>query len=83
VFHDVDELLTQANRIKAPDPKVNQWVAVTPPLLFYVSAITLSEIRFGIELLADSQRRRSLERWLEQDLHGWFKGGRWTSATVL
>ncbi len=69
-------VLSEFNRIQPPDRKVKRWVADTSPDLLYVSMITRSEIRFGIELLAEGKRRRMLEQWLEQDLHSWFDGGR-------
>lgn len=69
-------VISEFNRNQPPDVKVKQWVALAQPPLLYVSVITLSEIRFGIELLAESKRRKLLEQWLEQDLHRWFDGGR-------
>jgi predicted nucleic acid-binding protein len=69
-------VLSEFNHKQPPDPNVKQWVASTPTSSLYVSVITLSEIRFGIELLADGKRRKQLEQWLEQDLHSWFDGGR-------
>ncbi len=40
----------------------------------YLSVTTLAEIRAGIELLAESKRRRQLESWLERDLPLAFAG---------
>jgi predicted nucleic acid-binding protein len=39
-----------------------------------ISAITLTEIRFGIEEMQEGQRRRNLTQWLTQDLLHGFAG---------
>lgn len=67
-------VLSEFNRSQPPDPRVKNWVATTETDLLHVSVVTLSEIRFGIELLAPGKRRQQLEQWLEQDLHIWFEG---------
>lgn len=69
-------VLSEFNRNQPPDPSVKQWVASARPDLLYVSVITLSEIRFGIELLGETKRRKQLENWFLRDLHDWFEGGR-------
>lgn len=55
-----------------PHAAVLQWFAHTPDDALFVSALTLGEIRKGVEKLADTQRREKLRLWLESDLRDWF-----------
>jgi toxin FitB len=47
-----------------PEAKVLAFVAAQPLEHLYVSAVTLAEIRFGIELLPEAGRRADLNDWL-------------------
>jgi predicted nucleic acid-binding protein len=47
-----------------PEPKVVAFVAAQPLDSLYISSVTLAEIRFGIELVADAGRRAELNDWL-------------------
>jgi len=47
-----------------PAEKVVAFVASQPLESLHVSAVTLAEIRFGIELVADAGRRAELNDWL-------------------
>ncbi len=51
-------------RRQRPEPRVVAFVNEHPLDLLYISVVTLAEIRFGIELVADAIRRVELERWL-------------------
>lgn len=51
-------------RRRRPEPKVVAFVAAQPLDLLYVSVVTLAEIRFGIELVSDADRRAELNDWL-------------------
>ena len=58
-----------------PDAAVLDWFASTPDEALFLSALTLGEIRRGVEKLTrpeDSQRREKLRLWLEHDLRDWF-----------
>jgi toxin FitB len=57
-----------------PEPKVLQWVDASEQKLFYVSVLTLGELRKGIDSLPRSSRRTALESWLTYDLTLWFAG---------
>lgn len=54
------------------DPLVVSWLDSQPPQSIWTTAITVFEIRFGLEILATGHRRRRLEeafaRALEEDL---------------
>ena len=41
-----------------PQPKVLAFVAANPLDEFYISSVTLAELRFGIELLSEGSARR-------------------------
>jgi len=47
-----------------PERKVFEFIASTPLSELYVSVVSLAEIRFGIELSPDSQKRAALQDWL-------------------
>ena len=53
---------------KQPDPGVAQWIDDVGEEKVYLSAITIGEIKKGIEKLPDSRRKRELTVWLEDDL---------------
>lgn len=56
-------VLSELRRPK-PDSKVLTFIAAQPLDRLYISAVTLAEIRFGIELVADAGRRAELNDWL-------------------
>jgi predicted nucleic acid-binding protein len=51
---------------------VKQWADSQPPQSFYLSTVTLAEIRFGIERANDITLRQELIQWLEEILRPWF-----------
>jgi predicted nucleic acid-binding protein len=51
-----------------PDPRVLAWLQNADERLLYLSVLTIGEIRRGIALLPQSQRRARLEIWLEAEL---------------
>lgn len=56
------------------DPVVVTWLDGQPPQSIWTTAITVFEIRFGLEILPDGRRRRRLEeafvKALEEDFDG-------------
>lgn len=56
------------------DPVVVTWLDAQPPESIWTTAITVFEIRFGLEILASGRRRRGLEeaftKALEEDFDG-------------
>lgn len=57
-----------------PNPKVKAWSDAQSPQELYLSAITLAEIRYGIELQQDAGLREELNHWLDRKLRPWFAG---------
>jgi predicted nucleic acid-binding protein len=53
---------------KQPNLQVVQWVDSIDEDKLFLSAITIGEIKRGIEKLADSSRKNALVEWLEGDL---------------
>jgi len=49
------------------------FVAAQPLELLYISAVTLAEIRFGIELLPNVARRSELNEWLAHKVRPMFE----------
>jgi predicted nucleic acid-binding protein len=56
-----------------PEPRVVTFVADRPLEQLFVSAVTLAEIRFGIELLAEPNRRAELNEWLTHKVRPMFE----------
>ncbi len=56
-----------------PERKVLSFIADHPLDQLYVSTVTLSELRFGIELLSgESSRRAELNSWLTHNIRPMF-----------
>jgi predicted nucleic acid-binding protein len=66
-------VVSQRTKLK-PNPAVVTWLLATNEADLRVSAITIQEIRLGIERLDAGRRRREIERWLEDDLLHRFAG---------
>jgi len=64
-------ILSELRRPK-PETKVLAFVAAQPMDLLYVSPVTLAEIRFGIEMVADATRRAELSDWLTHKVRPMF-----------
>ena len=56
-----------------PAPKVVAFVAAQPLEQLYVSTVTLAEIRFGIERVADAAKRAELHTWLTHKVRPMFE----------
>ena len=58
----------------APDPRVWDWLQDVAPSQLHLSAITVAELRFGVEALPASRRRDALDaavmRIIEEDFYG-------------
>jgi predicted nucleic acid-binding protein len=61
-------------RRKRPTPSVIDFVAAKSLQQLYVSTITFAEIRYGIELLGDAERRAALTHWLDHRMRPMFEG---------
>jgi len=59
---------------KKPNPKVVDWIDSIDPDSAYLSVITIGEIWKGIEKLADSRRKATLQTWLSEELLARFSG---------
>ncbi len=56
----------------APSRHVLAWLGAIPSQALFVSALSLGEIRKGIEKLDEGARRRRLTGWLETEVPAWF-----------
>jgi toxin FitB len=56
-----------------PNSKVRSFVASQRLHDLYVSAVTLAELRYGIETLADASRRADLQAWLTHQVRPQFE----------
>src|SRR5208283_4293058 len=57
-----------------PNPGMVAWLAGVEEESAFLSVITLTELRYGVERLAPGRRRRRLDRWLQQELPLRFEG---------
>lgn len=51
-----------------PDPGVVAWLAAADEDRVFLSVVSLAELRYGIDRLADGGRRRGLDDWLREEL---------------
>lgn len=64
-------IISELRRLK-PEPRVFAFIEETPEEQLFVSEVTLAEIRFGIERLADVVKRAELNDWLNQKVRPMF-----------
>lgn len=55
-----------------PHRRVVEWINGAENDSLHLSALSIGEIRKGIERLAADDRRERLERWVAHDLPAWF-----------
>lgn len=65
-------ILSELRRRK-PEPKVVAFIAAQPLDGLYLSAVTLAEVRFGIELVGDAGKRAALNDWLTHKVRPMFE----------
>ena len=66
-------VLSELRRPK-PEARVLTFIASQPLDRLYTSAVTLAEIRFGVELVSDVGRRAELNEWLAHKVRPMFEG---------
>lgn len=59
---------------RRPNPALLSWLDAVDDERVYLSAITIGELKRGIERLPESDRRRQLDAWLRDDLLVRFTG---------
>ncbi|HWG36365.1 MAG TPA: type II toxin-antitoxin system VapC family toxin [Terriglobales bacterium] len=52
----------------SPSPAVTAWICDSDESQFFLSSVSIAELRFGIELLPSGARRTRLDQWLEHEL---------------
>lgn len=57
-----------------PEARVVRWIDDLDPNSVHLSALTVGEIRKGVEKLPDSRRKETIHRWLSEDLLLRFEG---------
>jgi predicted nucleic acid-binding protein len=61
-------------RRPTPDAKVIGFITALSLDTLFVSIVTLAEIRYGIELIAESRKRAVLTKWLTESVRPMFGG---------
>ncbi len=57
-----------------PNSRVLAWLAQVNEDQVFISVVTVTELRYGVERLAAGKRRDRLDRWLRKDLISRFEG---------
>lgn len=57
-----------------PNPGVLAWLSKVNEDQVFVSVVTITELRYGVERLAIGKRRERLDGWLRKDLISRFEG---------
>lgn len=70
----IDTNVLSELRRREPNAGVVEWFSQRPATTLFVSVLTLGEIRKGIDMLQDSDRKFALLDWLEVDLPSFFIG---------
>ena len=70
----IDTNVLSELRRREPNADVVAWFANRPSRMLYLSALTLGEIRKGLEAVPDREHRLQLLDWLEIELPAFFSG---------
>jgi predicted nucleic acid-binding protein len=70
----IDTNVLSELRRKVPNVGVTEWFSKRPAKTLFVSVLTLGEIRKGIDVLPDTERKFVLHDWLNVDLPSFFNG---------
>lgn len=70
----VDTNVLSELRRKQPDGNVVRWLENRPPTTLFLSVLTMGELRKGIALMQEGERKRSYLDWLEIELPRFFSG---------
>jgi predicted nucleic acid-binding protein len=70
----IDTNILSELRRREPNQGVLEWFEQRPATTLYLSALTLGEIRKGIDALVNDDRRLILLDWLEVELPRFFSG---------
>jgi toxin FitB len=70
----LDTNVLSEGRRPRPEPRVIAFYEREPAEELYISVLTLSEIRYGIERQNDPQKRAGLTKWLTQQVRPEFEG---------
>ena len=65
-------IISELRRPK-PEPSVVAFIGAQPLEALHISVVTLAEIRFGIEVLANAARRSELNEWLTHRVRPMFE----------
>lgn len=69
----LDTMVLSERTKSRPDPQVRAWLSTLDPTTQFVSAISIGELRFGVERLTHGPAKQRLQTWLS-DLTTMFVG---------
>lgn len=56
-----------------PSPRVSAWFDAAAPEALFTSALTMGEVRKGVQKLGAGRRRTRIAAWLQMELPAWFE----------
>jgi predicted nucleic acid-binding protein len=74
VLYLLDTNVLSESSKPSPDRAVTRWAEEQPREILAVSAISLGEVRYGVDLLEHGAQRAKLERWLKVSVLEYFRG---------
>ena|SRR3990167_5063058 len=58
---------------KKPAKSVVEWIQTISRESLFISVLTIGELRYGIEKIAEQKKKEALKLWLDTDLKRWFQ----------
>jgi toxin FitB len=74
VLYLLDTNVLSESSKPSPNRAVTRWAEEQPREILAVSAISLGEVRYGVDLLEHGAQRAKLERWLKVSVLEYFRG---------
>ena len=62
----LDTCVISETRAKKPNPAVMEWLSRQDPNTLFMSAISVGEIKNGINLLGNTKKAKELSKWLDE-----------------
>jgi toxin FitB len=68
----LDTNVISESRKTIADPNFLKWIKNIPDETLHISVLSIGEIRYGLEKLPESNKKKTLLTWLEIEIPKWF-----------